>query len=234
MNLLLNVPYHEKDLAKQKGAKWNSQIKSWYIDNLSNISNFKKWLPPHNYICENLYILRMEQICYRCKKTTQVVLFATDKSYSSNENYTLNNNIQILTYVKAMPDSLGAYMRTHFAYSPDYSYTIKEKYFVNHCSHCHALQGDNYLHEVPSQAFYKKIFYKNSSPINYAKINHTFYIPLLAEPPYYDDTAASFTLLDHHMKTGRENRASLIVTQKKINGLFDCSIKDPDIQINGI
>lgn len=38
MNILLNVPYAEKDFAKQQGAKWNPQLKSWYIDDVFLLS----------------------------------------------------------------------------------------------------------------------------------------------------------------------------------------------------
>lgn len=31
--LLLNVPYEEKDEAKSLGAKWNPELKKWYIQN---------------------------------------------------------------------------------------------------------------------------------------------------------------------------------------------------------
>jgi hypothetical protein len=29
--LLLNVPYEEKDEAKALGARWNADIKKWYV-----------------------------------------------------------------------------------------------------------------------------------------------------------------------------------------------------------
>lgn len=43
MDILLNVPYAEKDLAKQRGAKWNPQLKSWYIDDVDKIGAVSKW-----------------------------------------------------------------------------------------------------------------------------------------------------------------------------------------------
>ena len=32
MSLILNVPYKEKDEAKALGAKWNPQLKKWYVE----------------------------------------------------------------------------------------------------------------------------------------------------------------------------------------------------------
>lgn len=45
--ILLNVPFHEKDQAKQLGARWDSINRSWYIpDELETQSDlFQRWLP---------------------------------------------------------------------------------------------------------------------------------------------------------------------------------------------
>lgn len=233
MNILLNVPYAEKNLTKQQGAKWNPQLKSWYIDDVSKISAVSKWLGKCNIICETLYLLKKKQTCWKCRKNTAVYMLATDKSYALDDGFRCNNNIQLLTYVKAMPPKLSEYMR-NCLYYPSFSKTINEKYFINHCSFCKSVQGDNFLHEVPKQAFYRKLCYPDSEPIFYAKIQNNFGVPLWAELPYYDEMSSSMELIMHHMETGIENRASMNVNQKLINQLFSCSIKGKDIHIPGI
>ena len=40
--LLLNVPYEEKDEAKSLGAKWNPELKKWYIQNTEACGKFIK------------------------------------------------------------------------------------------------------------------------------------------------------------------------------------------------
>lgn len=40
----LKVPYQEKDKAKELGARWNPEKKSWYIDEDSDASLFLPWL----------------------------------------------------------------------------------------------------------------------------------------------------------------------------------------------
>ena len=42
--LLLNVPYSEKDEAKQLGARWNSELKRWYVQNKEDYPKFAKWI----------------------------------------------------------------------------------------------------------------------------------------------------------------------------------------------
>ena len=159
-NILLNVPYSEKDLAKAKGAKWNPDIKSWYVDDVKKLQNLAQWLNGYNIICENLYMLKMKHVCWKCRKNIEVVLLATDKSYFEEEGYKINTNIQLFTYVTKMPEKLKNYIQ-EFAYYPSFSKTIDTTYYVNHCKYCYNIQGDNFLHERPNQSFYKKLCYKS-------------------------------------------------------------------------
>lgn len=41
----LKVPFSEKDEVKNLGARWDSIKKTWYIENVSFLPNFTKWLP---------------------------------------------------------------------------------------------------------------------------------------------------------------------------------------------
>jgi len=49
LRINLNVPYAEKDLAKQRGAKWDSARKTWYVENNlneeHNLRMFLQWAP---------------------------------------------------------------------------------------------------------------------------------------------------------------------------------------------
>ena len=38
----INCPYEEKDLAKTLGAKWDSEVKSWYVPEGLDQNRFKK------------------------------------------------------------------------------------------------------------------------------------------------------------------------------------------------
>lgn len=46
----LNVPYKEKNEAKQHGAKWDKDAKSWYAAAGTNLAPLSKWLPENNEI----------------------------------------------------------------------------------------------------------------------------------------------------------------------------------------
>ena len=210
MIIRLDVPYDEKDLAKANGAKWNPNEKTWFTDDMTKLSLLSKWLVKHNVICENLYILKMSRLCWKCKKETYVVCLGSDRSFSKESNYQMNTNIQLFSYVESMPIILGDYMKHYFAYYPSFSKTIDRTYYVNHCNHCGVIQGDNYNHEVPEEAFYKKLCYKKSKSTEYFEVNNRYYVPLEARLPYYDEVSSSYALLMNHvLEGGPDNRAAL-------------------------
>lgn len=244
MDLILNVPYSEKNSAKANGAWWNPDIKSWYVredkskDYYENwLYYFGKWLPEHNLLCKTLYIFQMQRKCWKCGKNTKVICLATDDAYTlftgqvRDEHY---KHLQLLSYLKYVPEALEKFLKEEYNYYLAYSSTIKDSYFINHCTHCNSVQGDNFLHEIPKEAFYKKLCYKNADSSEYFRVNHKYIIPILAQLPYYDLTAHSSQLILIHMQTEVENRASLNVTQALIDKLFECSDYLGEINFLGI
>lgn len=44
--MTLAVPFAEKDQAKELGAKWDGESKSWYIEPDMDTGKFRRWLLP--------------------------------------------------------------------------------------------------------------------------------------------------------------------------------------------
>jgi hypothetical protein len=42
---ILEVPFKEKDEAKQLGAWWDPEIKKWFVPPGKDLQLFKKWIP---------------------------------------------------------------------------------------------------------------------------------------------------------------------------------------------
>ena len=242
MDLILNVPFNEKEEAKRKGALWNPQIKRWYVkedpdqDYYENWNYyFKKWLPEHNLLCKNLYLFEMQRECWKCKRKTKVICLATNDAYTLSPGEIFddkNENLQLLSYVDIIPNKLANYLKENFHYYPSFSKIAKKAYFVNHCEHCKSIKGDNFLHEIPEQAFYKNLCYKNLDKSSYYKILNNYIVPILATLPNYDLVAHSSQMMLLHMESGIENRASLNITQELINTLFENSNFIGNIDIN--
>jgi len=46
MNIFLKVPYHQKDIVRQAGAKWSPGYKKWYIEDVVDLLPFMTWIDP--------------------------------------------------------------------------------------------------------------------------------------------------------------------------------------------
>lgn len=46
MKIYLRVPFAEKDIAKKLGAKWDGNVKRWYLPESVSPNAFAKWMPP--------------------------------------------------------------------------------------------------------------------------------------------------------------------------------------------
>ncbi len=139
--------------------------------------------------------------------------------------------MQLLSYVTKVPKELADFLKKRFRYYPGYSKHIKSEYYINHCEHCNSIQGDNYIHEVPEEAIYQHLCYKNTKKANYYIFKNEAVVPVQAQLPYYDDVATSFDLIWNHMLTENENRASLDISQKLIDKLIDDSSYCGNIEI---
>lgn len=45
MRINLVTPFAEKDAAKALGARWDSARKTWYIQNVADLTPFQRWIP---------------------------------------------------------------------------------------------------------------------------------------------------------------------------------------------
>lgn len=74
VQLYLNVPFKEKDLAKKHGARFDGEVKQWYIPHGLDVSLFAKWLPE-----DTAQYVRTEAATLKLKETT-----STTKSSTTN------------------------------------------------------------------------------------------------------------------------------------------------------
>lgn len=187
-----------------------------------------------NVLCNNLFLFESKKKCWRCNKMTKVICLGTNDSYTLFDNkndYERYQHLQLLSYVKKLPIELADFLKKNYRYYLGYSQHIRSEYYINHCEHCGSIQGDNYIHEVPEEAIYKHLCYKNTEKANYYKFINEAIVPIQAQLPYYDDVAGSFDLMLDHMVTEKENRASLNINQKLIDKLIEDSNYCDDIEI---
>ena len=53
-NINLKVPFNEKDQAKSLGARWNAEVKLWYVPIGVDAAPFEKWLSSAPNLATNM------------------------------------------------------------------------------------------------------------------------------------------------------------------------------------
>lgn len=157
--LFLNVPYSQKDEAKQLGALWNPIEKKWYVKNKKDYPKFMKWMTEEtsfNIICDHIYIIEGLHQCFRCHKETRVIGFGIENFYECDQadekscEYQ-SGIIRIASYFPELPKDILTYIQSHYNYKQTYSKFAETRYMANRCDHCGVLQGDFFIfNEVES------------------------------------------------------------------------------------
>lgn len=166
MALLLNVPYDEKEQAKVLGARWNPELKKWYISEKNLYHNFKKWfndIKSNIIVCQQIYVVEAERKCFRCGRNTPVISLGVDhyvllNSPFSKEGCAISESeteVHLIGDIEFIPDSLSTYFKERFNFYIDFSKQNKSyKYYANHCRHCGVIHGDFYLHSRADSPFF--------------------------------------------------------------------------------
>lgn len=214
--LILNVKFQEKDEAKKLGAKWNPDLKKWYVSDASKYFRFRKWfnIKTANIICEDLYLIETKSYCWKCHKENSIVCLASDKFYTEtfNTQSALNTRLTLFYFLVYYPDFLKFLFENNnytYNYSNQFDTAFHHEnngyYVSNRCYICHSLQGDYFFHQInrPRRGFYQCI----TSPDKNLKMHKLINLPSAVEldcSMHSDDLYA-------HMVTGIENLASIDV-----------------------
>lgn len=167
MSLIIDVPFAEKDEAKSLGAKWNPNLKKWYVEERENYHKFEKWILGNKenvYILyDYFYIVEGTHLCFKCNKPTKVIGFGVKnffEVYDSNEYDNEDNfcyyedNIHIASHIEPLSKALLDKLKEKYNYYESYSKTINASYLANHCSNCKVIQGDFFLFEEVDTPFF--------------------------------------------------------------------------------
>ena len=100
-------------------------------------------------ICGATYILTGIGECYACEKKTRLfaLMGLPPIAFESGEDNGLDDDGPMLNNIGDMPASVvGALMQTSAErWRKDFSRTADESYWMNHCEHCDAKQGDHFV-----------------------------------------------------------------------------------------
>lgn len=185
MALLLNVPYVEKDQAKALGARWNPELKTWYVTNKSKYAQFEQWLGGSLIVYDHIYVVEGIHTCYRCEKETTVIGFGFETYYDFHEpNSDLDDGeIHIGPINSQLPKKLAIQLKERYGLRTGYSKTIGSSYCANHCRNCNAFFGNFYLFDEVETPFFID-GEEAASKLILRKINLPYDIAVTAEVSY--------------------------------------------------
>jgi hypothetical protein len=149
----LRVPYSEKDEAKGLGARWDAELRLWFVPDGTNPAPFARWLAPAfspNLRSSSYFIARSDRSCWKCFMPTRVFAFllpagfeALEPDEDENEVWRQKDQPLFITYLTAIPEAASQHivsLSPH--YRLDFSKTVGHFYWMNHCEKCNAALGD--------------------------------------------------------------------------------------------
>ena len=99
--------------------------------------------------CAAVYLLRVDGTCYACQRTTPMFgLMGLPPMSQEGGDYPVDEDECMFREVVEMPTGVAAAIRETAGeiYRPDFSGTAGLEYWMNHCQHCDATQGDFFVH----------------------------------------------------------------------------------------
>jgi len=111
---------------------------------------------PITRTCDSVYLLSSSMECYACRKPGLVyALMLLPPFASSDAEDDWDEDECIMRHIETMPSTVVEIVasRTSGKWRRTDSTTLQETYWMNHCEHCDAKQGDFYVHG-PDGAFW--------------------------------------------------------------------------------
>lgn len=150
----LQVPFAEKDIARRLGARWDRDLRVWYVPVGVDDEPLRKWIPvPQrpNIRAGHYLLVQSARECWRCRRPTRIfaimlptgheVLWVGDDP--GDEEWQIVQEPTRLSYIDYLPAAIAERLRS---LAPDYrlefSETVQSFYWMNHCEQCGAKQGD--------------------------------------------------------------------------------------------
>ncbi len=164
----LEVPYRQRELARQLGARWDAQRRVWYVVGGKDLTRFKDWLPRAPYVnhrSASYVLLESQRICWQCRQATRVFGFALPGGHEALEalaedsregvdsrasdepeagvRWVTQRDAAVLCYITHL--SASALSRMEWLtprYRKDFSAATRSRYYMNHCEACDSKLGD--------------------------------------------------------------------------------------------
>lgn len=189
--IILDVPYEDKEIVRNHGAKWDWRRKKWVI-NHSDKELFRKWIPDYETeltlrLRAPFYVVESQEECYKCGEISNVITFAGSGTQQEN------NNFMLLSYITALTENVQKFIeKEYYDYFLDFSNTTQSYYYMNHCSNCSARLGDFYMYSEPGGAFFP-MSHDEAKTIKLIQLKETGFVKISGSNNYqYPDLISTY------------------------------------------
>lgn len=150
----LQVPFTEKDAARQLGARWDPRQKVWYVPDGVDPAPLRQWVPvaeQPNIRSASYYLATTSRQCWRCRAQTGVCAIMLPAGHETlyvgddpaDDCWEVSDEPTLLSYLGDLTSAVSTHLRALAPhYRVDYSHTTQSFYWMNHCQHCAAKLGD--------------------------------------------------------------------------------------------
>ncbi|RDY67651.1 hypothetical protein DXT76_19175 [Halobacillus trueperi] len=165
----LNVPYKEKEAAKNLGAKWHPGRRRWYIEEIVDNEDFNKWLnyeEEYSLFAMRFYLAASVRCCWKCKNNSRIlgVLYDSYEHLYPDLYVIGSKEIDVNTWYKEYEpffsplseltdETLQALESVNHPMAKECVTLAKKKNAQQYCEHCNAKQGNYHLFEEIDSPF---------------------------------------------------------------------------------
>ena len=164
--LFLEVDYDIKDKVKRLGARWNPEIKKWYVEKKEDykrfaqyiLKNFEDAIVVKDYIylviskqqCRNLPLYRWEDGEFDIESEE----YNYKKFEFSEDKFDIEDTFSYeIISLGNISEKILDLIKERYNYKLKYSHTTKRKEYANCCQHCDSLQGNYFLFDEVDSPF---------------------------------------------------------------------------------
>jgi hypothetical protein len=165
MPLSLNIPFFQRNEARQKGVQWDALNKTWYVPDEFNeaLLRFEKWFAvekPDLIIPGGPILISAPTNCPHCNRRTVVFGLGTAGAYTnqslpSSKEWVYDFEWGHIFGIREMDKGIQRVLKSECPnFYKDKSYLYGGKFWINHCDHCGRQISDDLLYRYNGSALF--------------------------------------------------------------------------------
>jgi hypothetical protein len=163
VRLDLDVPYHDRHLARQLGARWDAVSRCWFVPPDTDPAPLLGWSVASELVnvrSHHYFLLQREQSCERCGVLSRVLGIALPAGHEvrieadGEDDWERSDEPTLLCFITQLEPSVRSRLRDESLWYQPRLHTVgPQRYFANHCPWCRTAFEDYRLYATPGLGF---------------------------------------------------------------------------------